>query len=68
MMANAKKVVATFDSDREKDYGIIYSVSGPGTFPLSSGLRISRLLSVVVSEKMSGAAMYELVRADLCTF
>lgn len=46
VMANAKKVVATADSDREKDYGIIYSVSGP----------------VVVSEKMSGAAMYELVR------
>lgn len=46
MMANAKKVVTSADSDREKDYGVIYSVSGP----------------VVVSEKMSGAAMYELVR------
>lgn len=63
-MANAKRVVQQADSDREKDFGIIYSVSGPG--PLLGGLQLPlfclTLLAVVISEKMSGAAMYELVR------
>lgn len=34
------------DVEREKEYGYVYAVSGP----------------VVTAEKMSGAAMYELVR------
>lgn len=34
------------DVDREEEYGYVYAVSGP----------------VVTAEKMSGAAMYELVR------
>lgn len=46
-MDNARKVVKSLDeSEKESDYGIIFSVSGP----------------VVVAEKMSGSAMYELVR------
>jgi hypothetical protein len=32
---NAKKIVSQTDSDREKDYGVIYSVSGPGTATFS---------------------------------
>jgi len=46
-MDNARKVVKSLDeSEKESDYGIIFSVSGP----------------VVIAEKMSGSAMYELVR------
>jgi len=45
-LANAKRIVQQVDSDVEKEYGVIYSVSGP----------------VVTAERMSGAAMYELVR------
>eukprot|EP01098_Paradermamoeba_levis_P014290 TRINITY_DN676_c0_g1_i2.p1 TRINITY_DN676_c0_g1~~TRINITY_DN676_c0_g1_i2.p1 ORF type:complete len:401 (-),score=134.93 TRINITY_DN676_c0_g1_i2:902-2104(-) len=40
------KIKGVEEGDVESDYGIIYSVSGP----------------VVVAEKMTGAAMYELVR------
>jgi V-type H+-transporting ATPase subunit A len=64
-MANAKQVVATFESEREKDYGIIYSVSGPGTEVWSDTTHES---AVVISEKMSGAAMYELVRLSIACF
>lgn len=46
-LENAKKNLPKFEDDvKESDYGVIYSVSGP----------------VVIAEKMSGAAMYELVR------
>lgn len=46
-MDNARKAVKSLDeSEKESDYGIIFSVSGP----------------VVIAEKMSGSAMYELVR------
>jgi V-type H+-transporting ATPase subunit A len=47
-LQNAKLSLPKFEDDvKESDYGAIYSVSGP----------------VVVADKMSGAAMYELVRA-----
>jgi len=46
-LANAKNALPKFEDDiKESDFGVIYSVSGP----------------VVIAEKMSGAAMYELVR------
>jgi len=41
-----EKLARISDAESEKEYGIVFSVSGP----------------VVVAEKMSGAAMYELVR------
>jgi len=46
-LANAKLSLPKFEDDvKESDYGFVYSVSGP----------------VVIAERMSGAAMYELVR------
>eukprot|EP01100_Stratorugosa_tubuloviscum_P006407 TRINITY_DN276_c0_g8_i1.p1 TRINITY_DN276_c0_g8~~TRINITY_DN276_c0_g8_i1.p1 ORF type:complete len:624 (-),score=322.85 TRINITY_DN276_c0_g8_i1:222-2093(-) len=46
-LENAKRSLPKFgDEERESKYGVIFSVSGP----------------VVVAEKMTGAAMYELVR------
>lgn len=46
----AKQTLPTFEEvEKESKYGIIYSVSGP----------------VVIAEKMSGAAMYELVRVGV---
>jgi len=45
-LENARKLVKDLDSDKESQYGLIYSVSGP----------------VVVAERMDGSAMYELVR------
>lgn len=46
-LANAKHALPKFEDDvKESDFGVVFSVSGP----------------VVVAEKMSGAAMYELVR------
>jgi hypothetical protein len=45
-LLNAKKSLPRFEDDvKESDFGVIFSVSGP----------------VVVAERMSGAAMYELV-------
>jgi len=46
-LQNAKLSLPKFeDATKERDFGIVYSVSGP----------------VVIAEKISGAAMYELVR------
>lgn len=46
-LQNAKLSLPKFEDDvKESDFGLIYSVSGP----------------VVIAEKMSGSAMYELVR------
>jgi len=46
-LENAKLLLPKFeDAVKESDFGMVYSVSGP----------------VVVADKMSGAAMYELVR------
>jgi V-type H+-transporting ATPase subunit A len=45
-LQNAKLSLPKFEDVAESEYGVIYSVSGP----------------VVIAEKMSGAAMYELVR------
>lgn len=46
-LENAKKAIPQFeDKIKERDYGVIFSVSGP----------------VVIADQMSGAAMYELVR------
>lgn len=46
-LQSAKLSLPKFEDDiKESDYGVIFSVSGP----------------VVIAEKMSGAAMYELVR------
>jgi len=47
VLQNAKLSLPKFeDATKESDFGVVYSVSGP----------------VVVAEKISGAAMYELVR------
>jgi len=46
-LQNAKLSLPKFeDATKESDFGMVFSVSGP----------------VVVAERMSGAAMYELVR------
>jgi len=46
-LANAKLSLPRFEDDiKESDYGFVFAVSGP----------------VVIAERMSGAAMYELVR------
>eukprot|EP01135_Chromosphaera_perkinsii_P005019 Nk52_evm17s310 gene=Nk52_evmTU17s310 len=45
-MQNAKNIPLVGDAEKESSYGYVFSVSGP----------------VVIAEKMTGAAMYELVR------
>lgn len=47
----------------ESDYGVIFSVSGPGkTLIVLMHICESHLFVVVIADKMAGAAMSELVR------
>ena len=55
------------ESEVESSFGVIYSVSGPGMSLLATVAWVVDVCSlylhtVVVAEKMGGAAMYELVR------
>lgn len=59
------------DEDKESKYGYVYAVSGPGMVVadviICQNLCFQALLSllsltVVTAERMSGSAMYELVR------
>lgn len=48
------------DTIKESQYGFIFGVSGPGT--VSTRSKNNPIFSVVIAERMAGAAMYELVR------
>lgn len=74
MLENAKAQLPKIrDAERENSFGYIYSVAGPGKFSRSLLLIFSRhkvhksaicrslFTPVVVGEKMTGSAMYELV-------
>lgn len=53
------------DVETESSYGYVHAVSGPGKIRSkkhSTSLNIIVNFSVVTAEKMSGSAMYELVR------
>lgn len=57
------------DEEKESKYGYVFAVSGPGKYSNFTS-KVSRIgcktyfyhILVVTAEKMSGSAMYELVR------
>jgi V-type H+-transporting ATPase subunit A len=57
--------MATYEEEPESDIGYIYRVSGPRKIFIYFYLIIlslKKIVSVVIAEGMSGAAMFELVR------
>lgn len=52
------------NEEKESNYGYVFAVSGPGQIYFCNLITVLNviLLPVVTAEKMSGSAMYELVR------
>lgn len=58
--------IPKFGDEEESQYGYVHAVSGPGKIDIGCKLIFlifnSFIFTVVTAEKMSGSAMYELVR------